>query len=1618
VILEQAPVAAAGVSAEGPQLLLLSASSAPALHAATDRLAAHLRGNPEIDLGAVAATLQCGRRPMTHRRILVARNTGDAANVLAGADPGRLRTGGVEGSEPGIAFVFPGQGTQYPTMGAGLYRGHAGYRTLVDECAQKLLPVVGLDLRELLYPEPSRREQAQELLRQTRFAQPALFTVEYALARVLIDAGMVPEAMAGHSIGEYVAACLAGVFDLADVLLLVAERGRLMQQLPPGAMLAVSLAESEVRPLLGEVCLAAVNAPGVSVLAGPTTAIDVIAGRLRERGIATQPLHTSHAFHSAMTDPIVPAFVDLVRQVPLRAPRQRYLSNTTGTWITAQEATDPEYWGRHLRQPVRFADCAQHLTESGAVVLEVGPGRTLGTLLREAGTPAGNAVSLMRRATETGDDIEVLLEGIGLAWLRGATVDWEAFQADQPRRRVPLPTYPFQRRRYWVDRRQQPLVAVADPPPLLEEAVAAHERPELTTEYVAPRDDAEARLAVVWEELFGVSPIGVHDNFFELGGHSLLATQLLARMRADLSLEAVFDHPTIAGLAVALADAAPAVDAAPRTVQAAQPIERDLPLSAGQRRLWFLDQAHPDNAAYTIAMAFELRGELDLEALRAALDEIVARHEALRTVFPAPNGEPVQRVLPPRPVSLSIVESVGGSDTDDEVRRLLREEGRRPFNLAIGPLFRATLWRIGEARHVLSLNMHHIASDGWSLGVLRRELGLLYDAFLSGRESSLPPLPVQYADHVAAQAQTDSTDLAYWLTQLRGAPAALDLPTDRPRPPVQTFEGAVATRTLPSELTDRLRAFSRRHGVTLYMTVLAALQTLLYRYTGQRDICVGTPIAARARAETEPLVGFFVNTLVMRATLDGTVPFANLLAQVRRTSLGAQAHQEMPFEQLVDQLHVARDLSRNPLFQVMFNLMNLPEEQLRMSGLRARPLSLDFEAAQVDLSVYAYETDNGLDCRLEYNSALFDQETVERMLGHLTTLLAAVVADPATPLDDLAILTPAEVERQLVGWNDTADDAVPAGTVADLVAAQVARTPNRVAVTFANRCLTYRELDSRADRLAGHLRALGVGPEVLVAVALERSETTLVTLLAVLKAGGVHLPLDPIYPAERQAYILDNAGPKVLVTQRSLAGRYDGFVGRRFIVDADDPAEWPAGTPADVDPNNAAYVLYTSGSTGRPKGVRLTHRALVNVLHATRDRVGITEADTFLAITTTAFDISTVELLLPLTVGARVVIASRDDAYDGRRLAVLLEAEQATMLQATPATWRMLVAAGWPGSPRLTAMTAGEPLPHALAKELIRRVGRLWNLYGPTETTIYSTGAQIAADTTITIGRPMTNETVYLLDARMRPVPIGVPGEIYIGGVGLARDYLNQPDATADRFVPDPFAAEPGQRMYRTGDLARHRADGTIEFIGRNDFQIKLRGYRIELGEIETLLQQDSVVRQAAVVLREDEGEPQLVAYLTLHSGGEAADWRTHLRRHLPEYMVPSAFVVLPEFTLTPNGKLDRRALPAPPPAAAAIGAATTAPRTELEASIAAHWAQVLRLDAIGIDDNFFDLGGDSFKAVRAVSGMGESVGVLDIFMYPTVRALAAHLGEDGDGRRSLLHRLTPPREPGTVRPR
>ena len=1030
------------------------------------------------------------------------------------------------------------------------------------------------------------------------------------------------------------------------------------------------------------------------------------------------------------------------------------------------------------------------------------------------------------------------------------------------------------------------------------------------------------------------------------------------------------------------------------------------PPSFAQQRLWFIEQLEPGPATYNSPRAARLRGPLDVAVLQRSLQDIVARHETLRTAFTASDGLPVQVIVPTvhLPLPLDDLSELPEQEREARARRLAEEEIGRPFELVRAPLIRFRLLRLGLEEHILIVTIHHIVSDEWSQRVLFRELAELYQARLDGRSETLPPLPIQYADYAVWQRQwlqgeRLERELAYWRERLRGAPPLLELPTDRPRPWQQTFQGAKASLLLPQELRGSLRTLSRSEGATLFMTVLAAFKVLLARYTGQSDIVVGTPIAGRVRAETEGLIGFFVNTLALRTDLSGDPTFRDLLRRVRGVALGAYDHQELPFERLVEELQPERSLSHSALVQVLFTLQNSPAPVPRLAGLTVEAEPVERGGSKFDLSVHLRDDDSGLRALAEYNTDLFDAATITRLLGHYRTLLEGIVANPDRRLSELPLLTEAELHQTLVEWNAT-ESEVPPATVHGLFEAQAARTPDHLAATFGEESLSYRDLERRADRLARTLRARGVGPEVPVGLFVERSLDMLVGVLGILKAGGAYVPLDPSYPRERLELMVSDAQAPVVVTQRSLRLNLPrGSAASVCVDDQDQPEPTGGPTEAGVTGDHLAYVIYTSGTTGRPKGVQITHRSAVNLLTSMGRVPGLGTGDTFYAVSSLTFDVSLFELLLPLIVGARVVIAPRSVLMDGRLLAAALANAGATVMHATPTTWRLLVESGWAGAPLHTAMSGGEALPPTLAADLLARVERVWDIYGPTETTVCSGGGSVQPGTPHRLRNVIANTRLYLLDGHLGPVPIGATGELYIGGIGLARGYLGRPGLTAERFLPDPFSPAPGTRMYHSGDLMRRRADGGLEFLGRTDHQVKLRGFRIELGEIEAVLARHPAVRQVVVMAREDgPGDKRLVAYLMPADGTapDTGELRQYLRQKLPEHMVPAAFVPMEAFPRNSSGKVDRSALPLPEQRASTAGQSYVAPRTALEQLLAGIWSEVLGLERIGVDDDFFALGGHSLVATRVVSRLENALAVelpvRVLFEAPTVSGLAERI--------------------------
>ncbi len=1088
--------------------------------------------------------------------------------------------------------------------------------------------------------------------------------------------------------------------------------------------------------------------------------------------------------------------------------------------------------------------------------------------------------------------------------------------------------------------------------------------------YVGPRTAVEERLAEIWGEVLGVPRVGVQDDFFDLGGHSLLAAQLVSRARevfgTELPLRRMFEGATVEDLAAEIETLLRGgrTAAGPPLVRGAE--EGEYPLSFAQERLWFLDQLDPDSPLYNIAAASRLVGTLHVSAFTAALGEIVRRHEALRAIFAEVDGRPVQRVAPWTPFDLTLVDLSGLPEEPrgETAEGLIHEEARTPFDLGQDRLVRALLLRLGGTEHVLALTFHHIAADGWSTGIFLRELSALYRAAMAGRPSPLPEPSIQYVDFAVwqrewLQGEVLESQLAYWREALAGLPPALDLPLDRPRPAVRGSRGSSLPVSLTGGLAEGVRTLARREGATPFMVLLAGLQALLSRLSGQEDLAVGSPVANRNRIETEPLIGFFVNLLVLRGELSGDPDFRGLLSRARTAALGAYAYQDVPFEKVVEELVPQRDPSRTPLFQVSLALQNAAEVPPGLPGLRSELLETHAGGSRFDLTLLLRDTADGFPGSVEYAADLFDAATVERLLRHFETLLFTALAHPDRHVSELPLLTAQETRQLLVEWRQPGPDWPQDVLLHEFFEAQVRRTPDATALIGGTERLTYRELDERADRMARRLRAAGVGPEVRAGIFLQRTPRLLISMLGVLKAGGAYVPLDPAYPRDRVNAILDDAGAPVVVTEGALIDALPAHLEARIVrADEEGPADLPPLAPLPVRMERLAYLIYTSGSTGRPKGVAIEHRSASPLMHWSRESFRPEELAGVLASTSICFDMSVFELFGTLAWGGTVILA--DNAL---ALPNLPARDEVTLVDTVPSAMAELVRQGAVPASVKTVNLGGEPLRGALARQVLSlgTVERLLNLYGPSEDTTFSTVANVGTEGEPTIGRILANSYGYVLDRNLSLMPVGVPGELYLGGVGISRGYLGRPDLTAERYVPDPFARTTGERLYKTGDLVRYLPDGELEYLGRLDHQVKVRGFRVELGEIEAVLLAHLEIQDAAVLALGEGGDRRLVAYLVAREGHvvpEFAELRSYLKEKLPDYMVPTVAVALESLPLTPNGKIDRRALARIQPERAVAADGYVAPRTPVEERLAAIWSEVLDLSRVSVEDDFFDLGG------------------------------------------------------------
>ena len=1599
IVLEEAPHQRRDAAARQWHILPLSAKSPAALEAVASRLAQHAAEQGDLDLGDAAFTLQIGKRQWPHRRAVIARRKDETIKDLLSGASQNAWDGAKQIGPQRIAFVFPSENSQSHAAVNSLYDEEPTFRRYANSCASVLRELTGLEVSGdlLAAGEDDSTQRRNDPISQTlRLA--SFFVVEYSMARTLMDWGVMPEAVAGAGVGQYAAACVAGIMTVEDAFTLI----------------------------------------------------------------------TADAYHHSTSSNEGSDQSHILGRMQFRPPRINYLSPVTAEWLSSQEAAHPDLWQGSLCYKGQVEPQLRKLVEAGFnVVIAVGPAEQLKSVARQLATGPQQFLMLspVEGAADPTERTRHLHEVIARLWVNGAPIDWGKYNSGIRRKKTSLPAYPFEPKRYWPDLSEKPSQVSAEAQVAETQVDEGAQSPARPPALAADAATPEECLTQLFRELLGINHIEATDRFTDLGGDSLAATQLASRIRdlfgITLSLRSILEQPTVAAVSEM-------IRAARRDEQAARvtPVKKadrnlPLPLSYGQQRLWFIDLFDPGNPSYNITNALRIEGEGDIEVLERSINEIIRRHEVLRTSFLQEGDQLVQVIEPEAGIKLDVLDlrDTPPGEKDETLLSLARGESQIGFDLRCPPLLRATLFRLTDRDQVLLFTIHHIVSDGWSFGVMVKELATIYEALRGGKDRpALPDLPIQYADFAAWQhdllqgPRLDSL-LSYWRKQLEGPLQPLALPTDNPRPPSRTYWGGRQPINIPAQLSDDLRLLSKQQGVTVYMLLMAAFAALLERYTGQSDLLIGTPIANRTDSALEALIGFFVNVLVLRIDASGNPPFDQLLSRVRRTTVGAYSHQELPFERLVEELQPPRDPSRNPLFDVMFVFQNTPAQAIEVGDLKITNCEFDPGVTAYDLTFTLGETASGFAGWIEYNSDLFETWTIARMSHHWQTLLQSIVSAPHRRIEELEIITGAERQLLLGEWSGGREEYSPhAIDIADergaclheLFEEQAGRTPDAIALIFGDQAMSYAGLNARANKLAHRLRAIGAGVETRVGICLDRSVEMIVGILGVLKAGGAYVPLDPTFPGERLAFMIEDSDMAVLLTDARRLESVPPDKAKIICLDLEGPdlilesEENPVGF---TDADNTAYVIYTSGSTGLPKGVLGLHRGGVNRMEWMWRAFPFEQQEVCCQKTFLGFVDSVWEIFGPLLKGTPSVIVPDEVVKDPDSFINLLARHQVTRIVLVPSLLKVMLDACPDLQGRLPGLkycvSSGEELSAELRDLFLKRMPQsvLLNLYGSSEVAADATCCdtnQVEINGSVPVGRPISGARVYILDNNLRPVPAGIRGQIMIAGPCLARGYLNHADLTAEKFIPAPFASMPGGRLYQTGDVGRYRSDGQIEYLGRMDHQVKVRGYRIELGEIEAVLRGHTAVREAAVVARaEADGDQRLICYVVCgpEHGMSIPQLRAYLKQWLPSFMVPSFFVELDEMPLTPSGKINRRALSSLQRIRHESQTSKPTIETPLQREIAAIVEDVLRVEGIGADDDLFEFGAHSLLMVKLKgkldAAFDKDLPMADLFRRPTINALAELIAEvpksdfndfaadSGSSRARLRQEMRRRRQPG-----
>ncbi|WP_161964279.1 non-ribosomal peptide synthetase/type I polyketide synthase [Chitinophaga flava] len=1600
MILQEAPVLQHRPVAARHYLIRYSANTETALERYEAKLLHFLEKSKDIDPADLAYTLQAGRKRFDCGRFIVAASREELIDMLRG---GRLKTQPVRPKQH-ITFMFSGQGSQYVNMGRYLYETFPAFKTILDEGFERLQQIRGVDYRKALFTEGS------DEIYNTLYTQPVLFLFEYALARLLMTWGIQPDYMIGHSLGEYVAATVSGVFTLEDALRVVSRRAELMAGVEAGDMISVLLPIDKIdEKLLRDVSVAAVNAPDSFVLSGTKPAIAGVKEQLKAADIPFTELKTSHAFHSTMMEQIIADFEKELGGVAFGKPSIPFISNVTGDYITAEQSSSPAYWAKHILATVLFEKGIRRLMENDhTLFIEVGPGNTLTSFFRKCKSPDQHnaVVNTIRHPREQADDSSYLASFLGNIWINGVDIDWEQFYGAARPRRIPVPGYAFEP--YKVPSRvalegQLPGRAAA----ITEEAPVADvemNRNNLTTTYKGAGNETEQQIMQLFESLFGIQGVGVDDDFFELGGDSLKALVLVNRMKketgAEITISELFTSKTPATIALLVAEKKEeriSVDG----ISAIPPIalsENGYALSSSQQRLWILNQFEEGLASYNITHQVELNGDYDIRLFKMAVYTVLERHEILRTVFRKNNeGEVRQWILTMDELDFAIDHQDFSAVADPRaaVTAYIRKDAVQFFNLENGPLLRAALLQTAPGQYVFYYNMHHIISDGWSMGVLYSDVAASYQSFVTDTPVSLTPLPIQYKDYAAWQLQelsntANAVHREYWLSALSGELPVIDLPSGKQRPPVKTQHGHTLEAFLPAPLTQQLKTFTKDHEGSLFITLLSLWQVLIYRYTGQEDLIIGSPVAGRDHADLENQIGFFVNTVVFRNRVKPGEDFLHHFQQVKANALEAYSHQMYPFDRLLEDLNPRRNVSRSAIFDMMLALQNTGKKITTINAeiIPERIYDKGPQLTKFDMEINFTEIGDHLSFNVNFNTDVYDQEMVGSLMQHFMRLAAAVMEDASRSLQSVSFLAPAEFSK-LDAFNNTSIVYGESGTVIDLFRQQAALTPDATAVVFEDSALTYRQLNAVSDQLAHYLTAQhNITLHDLVGIRLYRSEWMLIAILGVLKAGGAYVPIDPAYPQERLDYIRNDSAYKVCIDQNLL----DDFRAAQH--------HYTKPFVITLSPEDYAYAIYTSGSTGMPKGVLNHHAGLRNRLLWMKHYLQADSSSVILQKTPYTFDVSVWELLLPVICGAQLIFAVPEGHKDPFYLQRLIDERQVTIIHFVPSMLQIFLhsIAGAAGNSLKHVVCSGEALPATVVNAFKKKINcRLHNLYGPTEAAIDVTAIDLTEMNTtlqgVSIGYPIANCSIYIVNEAMALQPVGIAGELLIGGVQVAYKYLNKPELSSEKFIESPF--KKGERLYKTGDLAKWNNDGSIAYLGRRDGQVKIRGHRIELGAITAQLLLKPDIKEAVVsVHRKADLEHELVAYVVSDEPQDTSTLRKYLAGKVPDYEIPAYFVQLEALPLSANGKIDEKALPGPGSNTLTVNTAYVAPRNEKEQLLIEIFARELGREPseIGINDNFFDLGANSIKLIRILNEIRNEFKVdikpIMLFQYTNIQDL------------------------------